>query len=397
MRKKRLAIVTTHPIQYNAPLFSLLHSNGNIEILVFYTWGEEVLKDKYDPDFGKIINWDIDLLKGYPYRFLQNQSKEKGSHHFAGIDNPDIIKQLKDFAPDAILIYGWPFKSHLKVMRYFKGKIPVLFRGDSTLLDQRKSIKSTLRHFFLKWLYRHVDYALYPGERSYDYFLSAGLRPEQLVQMPHAIDNNRFSPFNNQINEEAMEWRNKMNIPEASMLFLFAGKFEPKKDPIGLLKAFMKVDNLNAHLLMVGNGQLENDLKSMAGEEKRIHFIDFMNQSQMPMLYQMADVFVLPSQGPGESWGLSVNEAMASAKPVMVSDKCGCAASLVVHGKNGYIFKAGDQQALTEALHWMLVNKGKSDEMGANSLSIISEYSFSRQAEAVEQMLTHLKQLSFDK
>ena len=68
--KKRLAIITTHPIQYNAPFFELLHSRNNIEIMIFYTWGKEALEEKYDPGFDKKIKWDIDLLKGYPYQFL---------------------------------------------------------------------------------------------------------------------------------------------------------------------------------------------------------------------------------------------------------------------------------------------------------------------------------------
>src|SRR5690242_286009 len=126
---RRLAIITTHPIQYNAPLFALLHARKVIEIKVFYTWGESVLHKKYDPGFGKVIEWDIPLLEGYPFEFLENVSVEKGSHHFKGIDNPFIISSVEKFNPDAILVYGWAFKSHLEAMRYFKKRIPVLFRG----------------------------------------------------------------------------------------------------------------------------------------------------------------------------------------------------------------------------------------------------------------------------
>ncbi|MGN6533252.1 MAG: glycosyltransferase family 1 protein, partial [Ginsengibacter sp.] len=84
----RLAIITTHPIQYNAPLFSLLAKRNTINIKVFYTWGEKVLQDKFDPGFGKNINWDIPLLEGYDFQFVSNISADPGSHHFGGIDNP---------------------------------------------------------------------------------------------------------------------------------------------------------------------------------------------------------------------------------------------------------------------------------------------------------------------
>src|SRR5665647_1236493 len=101
---KRLAIVTTHPIQYNAPLFELLSQRKNIEIKVFYTWGESVLQEKYDPGFGKVIQWDIPLLKGYEYEFLKNTADDKGSHHFNGIINPHIIDSIKNYNPDAVLV-----------------------------------------------------------------------------------------------------------------------------------------------------------------------------------------------------------------------------------------------------------------------------------------------------
>src|SRR6185312_6093732 len=167
---KRLAIVTTHPIQYNAPLFELLTKRNKIDIKVFYTWGETVLKRKYDPGFGKVIKWDIPLLEGYEYEFLANISSEKDSHHFNGIENPNIIKKINNYHPDAVLVYGWSFKSHLKVLRYYKNKIPVLFRGDSTLLDKKSWILSLKRNLFLRWVYRHIDFALYVGKNNYDYF-----------------------------------------------------------------------------------------------------------------------------------------------------------------------------------------------------------------------------------
>ena len=239
--KKRLAIISTHPIQYNAPLFALLNERGLVDFKVFYTWGDSVLENKYDPGFGKIINWDIDLLKGYQYEFVNNVAKEKGSHHFKGIDNPELIEKIKQFDPGVILVYGWPFKSHLKLMRYFKGKVKIAFRGDSTLLDDTNNLKSKLRHLFLSWVYKHIDAAFYVGKSNMDYFLKMGLQTEQLIWAPHAIDNDRFDKTNqdNKINADAL--RSSLQIGEKDLVFLFAGKFEEKKDPRGLLNAFIKI------------------------------------------------------------------------------------------------------------------------------------------------------------
>ncbi len=392
MKKKRLAIITTHPIQYNAPLFKLLTERNQITIKVFYTWGKTALENKYDPGFAKMIDWDIPLLEGYDYEFLENTAEDKGSHHFRGIRNPDIIKRIDNFGPDAVLVYGWSFNSHLKALRHYHKNKPVIFRGDSTLLDKSSFIKNRIRLFFLKWVYRFVDYALYVGSNNFDYFEKLGLKNNQLLWAPHAIDNRRFSENAELYQEKAVAFRKSLGITGERMIFLFAGKLEEKKDPGILLKAFEKSGlSDRADLVIVGNGKLEHELKSSFDHHQSIHFIDFINQSEMPVIYRMSDVFVLPSSGPSETWGLSVNEAMASGRPVIVSDKCGSAIDLVSAGTNGYIFKAGDLEDLKVKLQIMAKkNKDELIEMGRNSGAKILEYSYDKFCLAVEKLLSEI-------
>jgi hypothetical protein len=69
---KKLAIITTHPIQYHAPWFKLLTERKKLNVMVYYTWGQLEHNSKYDPGFGKNVEWDIPLLEGYEYRFVKN-------------------------------------------------------------------------------------------------------------------------------------------------------------------------------------------------------------------------------------------------------------------------------------------------------------------------------------
>ena len=118
----KIAIVTSHPIQYNAPLFKRLAGVSCIDLLVFYTWGKDGAGKKYDPDFNREISWDLPLLEGYDYRFCENTSKKPGSHYFNGIKTPNLIFQIEEWQPDIVWVWGWAFNSHLKVLRYFYGK-----------------------------------------------------------------------------------------------------------------------------------------------------------------------------------------------------------------------------------------------------------------------------------
>lgn len=49
----------------------------------------------------------------------------------------------------------------------------------------------------------------------------------------------------------------------------------------------------------------------------------------MPVLYRLASFYVLPSTGPGETWGLALNESLASGTPIIASNKCGGAIDLI--------------------------------------------------------------------
>lgn len=377
---QKLAIIVTHPIQYYSPLFRKLAETGKISLKVFYTWSQA--KDiKYDPGFGKDIEWDIPLLEGYDYTFVTNSSKNPGSHQFNGIINPTLIKEIESWKADAVLIIGWNFYSHLKAMRYFKGKIPVYFRGDSTLLDENPGVKKILRRLFLRWVYKHIDYAFYVGKRNKDYFIAHGLKEEQLIFAPHAIDNERFYDKDGGYKQKAFEWRRSLGIKNDNFVFLFAGKLTPKKNPAILINAIKQLNNPATHLILVGNGILENELKKIAFNNSTIHFLDFQNQSIMPIVYRLGNVFVLPSKGPGETWGLAVNEAMDCGLPVIVSDKVGCAVDLVEQNKNGYIFKSNNEQELVKIMK-LCLDKWQNDRqsfatMSFNSLYKIKNYSMS--------------------
>ncbi|MEO6329114.1 MAG: glycosyltransferase family 4 protein [Ginsengibacter sp.] len=383
----KLAIITTHPIQYNAPFFKLLAESKIIQLKVFYTWGTTVTETKFDPGFQRTIDWDIPLLEGYEYEFLRNTAKEKGSHHFNGIINPGIVQKIKSWQPDALLIYGWKFDSHLKVMRYFKKKIPVWFRGDSTLLDEKNKAASFFKSLVLKKIFRNVDIAFYSGTNNKKYFLKYGMKENQLVRALHAVDNERFF-YNSQYAHAAAQWRSRLNITTANIVFLYAGKLEIKKNVETLLNSFKELNKENVHLVIVGNGPEEKDLKLAFSDIKNIHFIDFQNQQVMPVIYQVCNVFVLPSVGPGETWGLSINEAMAAGKAILASDKCGGAIDLVQPGENGFIFEARNISDITSKIKSLAELPDKIAAMGQKSRQFIEAFTLKEFVIAIEIQIT---------
>lgn len=226
----KLAIITTHPIQYYAPLFRLLSEEKNFSVKVFYTWSQSQER-LHDPDFGFEVNWDVPLLSGYDYTFVKNIAAQPGSRSYNGILNPTLNQEIEDWEADAVLVIGWAFNSHLKAMRFFHGRIPVLFRGDSNLIDEPRyfSIKKLLRRLFLRWVYRHVNYALYVGRANKAYYLAHGMKQEQLFFAPHAIDNTRFADNEGEFETESRGWRVKLGIAANDFVFFVCRETHHKK------------------------------------------------------------------------------------------------------------------------------------------------------------------------
>lgn len=386
MIKKRLAIITSHPIQYNAPLFRLLTERGKLDIKVFYTWGQTEKGEVYDPDFQKSFKWDIPLLDGYAKEFVENISKKPTAGHFSGIDNRDLIERINKYEPDTLLVLGWSFKSHLRVLRYYHKRKKILFWGDSNLLDEKPgySIKKFVRRVFLFWLYRHVDVALYTGIANKAYYLKHGIDEGKLVYAPHAIESERFEDTEGNYHAAAIKWRRELGILDEEKVFLFCGKLEAKKDPLILLSAFRQLNDSSIRLLFVGNGYLESKLKELSRSDRRVLFLDFQNQGIMPVVYRLGDIFVLPSYGPGETWGLSINEALACNRPVIVSTKCGGAPDLVDGRGVGLVFEAGNANALKDAMQTLLRQHELLNVKPAVS-KILTIFSFNTIAEAIEK------------
>jgi glycosyltransferase involved in cell wall biosynthesis len=368
-----------------------LVKHSSYSIKVFYTLGANT-NSIIDNGFGTIENWNIDLLSGYDYDFIENISSYPSSLNYNGIKNPSLITKIKEYNPDCIVVYGWKHQSHLSVLNYFHGKIPIVFRGDSTTLDDSSgfSLRSFFRFIFLQWIYRKVDYVLSPGSASDQYFLKSGLKQNQIIRAEHAIDNERFRNMTKIEEELLLELSSSLFIKPNEIIFLFAGKFIDKKNPLLLIDAFveLKKQRVDVRLLMVGNGILEEKIKQRINHlplsiASSITLMPFQDQHQIKLLYRVANVFVLPSVS--ETWGLSVNEALASGTPVIVSDKCGSSKDLVKKNINGLVFKSGDSQDLLQKMEMM--GDGKLiEKLSLQTLDSLTQFTYHSFKKALDRV-----------
>ena len=387
---KKLAIITSHPIQYYAPWFRYLANTKDLSIKVFYLWDFGVTK-QIDPDFKQVVQWDIPLLSGYDYEFVKNVSSDPGTHHFWGLQNPSLVSSVREYNPNAVLLMNYNFASLYRFLwTWNTRKVPLLFRGDSHNLRSVTGVKTWAKRQFISQIYQRFAGCLYVGKANYEYFRYHKVKSENLFLSPHAVDNDRFLTQAETAKQQAIIWKEELGIPQNHAVILFAGKFENKKRPTDLLKAFLQAKLSQVSLLFVGAGSLEDELKSQALNHRNIYFAPFQNQSLMPRTYAAADLVVLPSYGTHETWGLVINEAMCLGRAAIVSSHVGCAQDLVHPFKNGLIFSAGNITALTESLESALSDKKRLQKWGEESLKIISNYSYSQATDGLLLALKHI-------
>jgi glycosyltransferase involved in cell wall biosynthesis len=226
----------------------------------------------------------------------------------------------------------------------------VLFRGDSHLLDSApRGVRWRLKRAVLKRVFSWPSGFLVVGTANRAYYESFDVTPERLISCTHSVDVARFAQPTDRYEEEAILLRRQLNISNDKRVLLFAGKFESKKRPVELMRAVQAIPASRFVLVMVGSGELGAEVNEIAAADpERFRVLPFQNQSRMPVVYRLGDLFILPSAF-GETWGLAVNEAMACGRPVLVSDRVGCAID-VVDASCGRVFSWADSSSLQRAL-----------------------------------------------
>lgn len=383
----RLAVLVSHPIQYQVPLFRALAVRPEIDLHVFfcYRWGAEPY---LDPGFGVRVSWDVPLLEGYQHTFLRNLILSNPSR-LLGVINPGIIGAIFRGGFDAVCIHGWALCTNwLAWATASAAKIPILLRGESNGLTEPTGLKGRMKRAVVKTFFDQVAGFLVIGTNNANFYRSYGVPAERIFWTPYAVDNDFFMKGAQRLVGHKRSLREKEGIPSDLPVILFSGKLVEWKRPMDLLEAFAFLDRNHAvSLVFVGDGPLRPMMERLVADRglDNVYFLGFRNQRELPACYAMADILVLPSGF--EPWGLVLNEAMCFGLPVIASDQVGAAADLVQEGINGFTYPVGNVEALADRLQKVLANEQARQEMGRQSRVIINSWGIKETVDGVLQSL----------
>ncbi|HEY1793395.1 MAG TPA: glycosyltransferase family 4 protein [Opitutaceae bacterium] len=346
-----------------------------------------------DPGFSATFTWDVDLLSGYDSEFVPNLSRRPGAGSFFGFRNPTLAAQLAAWEPDSLLVFGYNSVSHIRSIIWAKRRgIRLIFRGDSHLLG--RGGMPPVKRFVLTRLYSAFDAMLFVGNANREYFKYLGVPDGRLYFAPHSVNASQFDPAGAGVRVAAERWRIEIGVAPAERVVLFAGKFLPAKQPLELLRAYCTAPRPGWVLIFVGSGTEEEALRRAAAESPagcRVLVLPFANQSEMPSRYLASELFVLPSKGHYETWGLAVNEAMHMGIPCLVSDLVGCQRDLVADGETGWVFDPDKNGALANSLGSALdalSNGDQRERIKSAARERISHYGYAEAANGLERALS---------
>jgi glycosyltransferase involved in cell wall biosynthesis len=282
-----------------------------------------------------------------------------------------LYRKLDEIQPDVIFSGAIAFPSGALASAYgILKKIPIIIFDNARLEDVPRS---WFVNYIKKLIYSNVDAIFCPASSlipTYKYF---GFKSEQLFYGLNVVDNHFFA-----LKSAANQSKNEpdpFNLPDR--FFLGVGRQVDKKNwrfLIDCYNTFQKRYPENPyHLVLVGDGPERPSLEKQA--TGKVHFFPFTDRTTLCYFYSRASALILPSYH-GETWGLVVNEAMASSLPVFVSSHCGCASTLVEENVNGYTFDPRNSEQLVLQLV-DFSNKTDADRelMGQYSFRIISNWS----------------------
>ena len=401
-RPIRLAYVVSHPIQYQAEMLRRIAADPAIDLTVFFC-SDFSMRAYRDAGFGVAVGWDVPLTEGYRHVFLPRWRDTHDPGPMKPISRGflrGLQRGIDGRSFDVLWTHGYSTVNalHAILAARLLG-IPVLLRAEPWLRDrQRSSGKLRLKRLAMSALRQFIAAVLPIGTQNAAYWAHYFGEDFPSFLMPYAVDNAFFSTGAEAAAVTRNDLLEELSLEPGRPVILFASKLQERKHCDHLLQAFQQLcDRMGGsscpHLLIVGDGDQMAVLREQAAAARHgryVRFAGFRNQRELPRFFDLASVFVLPSQH--EPWGLIVNEAMACGCAVIVTDDVGCAADLVHNGENGFIYRFGDIAALSRALESVL-QPGQAQAMGQRSREIISRWSYDEDLAGLKRALHHVTRL----
>lgn len=214
---------------------------------------------------------------------------------------------------------------------------------------------------------------------------------DKIKVVPNGVDINEFSPTVD-CQKKAEEMREKLGL--LKNVVMYAGRMDRINGMVDLAEVIPLIirQKPETSFVFIGHGPEENRIMALCEKHHQVKFLPTVHYSEMPIYYQVCDVFVIPRPSTISSetvTPLKLLEVMAMEKPVLGSNVGGIT-ELIKHGENGYLFEKDDRESFMKTLQEVL--DGSNTQVGKKARQTIVEnnYTWDKSAKILQKVYQDL-------
>ena len=368
----RVAVVAGEPTPYRVPHLRALAARPELDVTVFYaaptvqrrTWAleheEAVFLSGPQLPLSRVLHHDYALT-------------------------PGIWRRLDRGRFDLVVVGGWSLMATQLAIAWCRThRVPYALMSDNHLLEPRPGWVRAVKRAVLPRLVPQASAWLVPGSLARDHIARYGARPDRTVVFPLTVDVDALAMRADELRPRRGELRSKLGIEEDAVAILQVGRLIELKAPDDLVRAIARARSETAlplTLVLVGDGPEEQRLRALARDlDVPTVFAGMLAGDELVAAYVAADVFALVSRR--ETWGVVVNEAMASGLPLVLSDRVGAAGDLLERSANGELVPAGDVAAQGAAFAKLANHPELRSAYGRRSRELVSGWGYEQSVDA---------------
>lgn len=369
-RKPVLTFYTNMPTPYQLDFFGALKEHFDLRVVYFTTREAD-------------RQWQLGTSgEGYAVKVLKNSrlalmiQKKVPSFHYSR----EIISLAKEDDGEFVLVNGtyWSPNVVLALFYSYKKNKKIAFWSEP-VFPVNNRLRFWLKKAMLWPVRRYTNFLLAIGKQAESAYRKYGYN-KSIYNIPYNINSRLFrkEELQQRIFQKLLnEYKSK-----GETVLLSSGSLIPRKGMDTVISAFLRLPSqVNARLIIMGDGEVKEDLKRLSNNNERIHFIGFQEKEMIPYWFNLADIFVFASRYDG--WGLVINEATAAGNAIICSNVVGAAADKLIDMHNAIILDPEDVTGFANAMESLITNNELRSELLRNSESLKAVFSSDYNAQRV--------------
>ena len=306
-----ITIVASTCHYYQVPLFREIAQHPRIQLKVIYCSEEALEGGDVQRWFNTSGRWGIEneLLQGYDHEFLKNYSpKPSYINSFTGLMNFGVWNSIRREKPDAVILMSWMNPTWwIAMLACVQCQIPFFLMTDANVAGDMSNAqwKKWIKKLALGMgLFRWTSGFLCAGTANHNLFRSYGVPDRKLLSFAYSWGYKDLMKASEELRGQKSAFRKSLGIPQNSKVVLFCGRLNQIKRPFDLVDAYSKSAVTDKALVFVGDGEMNEELKSYVSKHNipSVYFFGFQNRNEIGKFYATADVLVLPSISETLDW-----------------------------------------------------------------------------------------------